>query len=168
MERIVSIKQVSAPTGVPLESYDFEQSIGYWLVLAARAYQKALEQELAPHNLTYRQAQVLGWLVLDGDLTQVELANRMMIEPGTLVGVLDRMERDGLTRRTASRGDRRKNVIQIGEDASGVWSNVIACARKLRSNATRGLTERQVNTFRKTLKTILHNLEDDLDEDIAK
>ena len=72
-----------------LQSYDFERSVGYWLILAARAYQKAFDVELAPHRLTYRQAQVLGWLVLDGELSQVELADRMMIRtchPGRCPG----------------------------------------------------------------------------------
>ena len=142
-----------------LQSYDFEQSAGYWLILTARAYQKAFDEELAPYHLTYRQAQVLGWLVLDGDLTQVELADRMMIEPATLVGVLDRMERDGLIRRTAVQSDRRKKKIEISQSAGEVWGNVIACAKRIRSCAVEGLSDRQVKEFFKTLQTIMRNLE---------
>ncbi len=142
-----------------LQSYDFERSVGYWLILAARAYQKAFDVELAPHRLTYRQAQVLGWLVLDGELSQVELADRMMIEPATLVGVLDRMQRDGLIRRTAACGDRRRKVIQISGDAGEVWGNVIGCAKRIRARATDGLSDRQLASFFKTAQTILRNLE---------
>ncbi len=61
--------------------YDFEESIGYWLVLSSQTYLRALNTELAPHGLTMRQSQVLGWLALEGPLTQNELATRMMIEP---------------------------------------------------------------------------------------
>ena len=32
---------------------------------------------------------------LEGELSQTELAAKMMVEPPTLVGILDRMERDG-------------------------------------------------------------------------
>ena len=142
-----------------LQSYDFERSVGYWLILAARAYQKAFDVELAPHRLTYRQAQVLGWLVLDGELSQVELADRMMIEPATLVGVLDRMQRDGLIHRTAARGDRRKKVIQISENAGKVWGNVTGCAKRIRGRATEGLSDRQLASFFKVARTILSNLE---------
>ena len=142
-----------------LQSYDFERSVGYWLVLAARAYQKAFEVELAPHRLTYRQAQVLGWLVLDGELSQVELADRMMIEPATLVGVLDRMQRDGLIRRVAARGDRRRKVIQISGNAAEVWGHVIGCAKRIRARATDGLSDRQLSSFFKTAQTILRNLD---------
>jgi MarR family transcriptional regulator for hemolysin len=145
--------------GPSLQSYDFEQSAGYWLILAARAYQKTFDEELAPYHLTYRQAQVLGWLVLDGDLSQVELADRMMIEPATLVGVLDRMERDGLIRRIAVPSDRRKKKIEISESAGEVWDKVIACAKRIRARAVEGLSDRQIKEFFKTLQTIMRNLD---------
>jgi MarR family transcriptional regulator for hemolysin len=148
-----------------VKSYDFEHSAGYWLILAARSYQKALEVELAPFQLTYRQAQVLGWLVLDGELSQVELADRMMIEPATLVGVLDRMERDRLIKRTPAPNDRRKKVICLNDAADGVWSDVIVCAKRVRARATRGLSDRQLASLFKALQTIKQNLEiDELEE----
>ncbi|OYP36556.1 MarR family winged helix-turn-helix transcriptional regulator [Rhodopirellula sp. MGV] len=142
-----------------LKPYDFENSPGYWLVIAARAYQKAFDAELTPHGLTYRQAQVLGWLSISGDLSQVELADRMMIEPATLVGVLDRMERDGLIRRTALATDRRRKVIQLCSGAEKIWESVVECAMRVRRRASQGLSDRQMATFFKTLKTIMQNLE---------
>ncbi|MCC9603307.1 MarR family transcriptional regulator [Stieleria sp. JC731] len=149
-------KQTARPK---LKDYDFENSPGYWLVIAARSYQKAFDAELVPHGLTYRQAQVLGWLSIDGDLSQVELADRMMIEPATLVGVLDRMERQCLIQRTALATDRRKKVIQLCDGAEMMWDNIIQCAIRVRKRASEGLTDRQMASFFKTLKTIMQNLE---------
>jgi MarR family transcriptional regulator for hemolysin len=57
--------------------YDFEESIGYWLTMAHQAYHREFTARVAPHGITYRQAQVLVWLVwlvVDGRLTQAELA----------------------------------------------------------------------------------------------
>ncbi|MEZ6073592.1 MAG: hypothetical protein R3C10_25775 [Pirellulales bacterium] len=45
-------------------------------------------EELTPHGITFRQMQVMAWLMLEGELSQNELASRMIIEPPTLVGVL--------------------------------------------------------------------------------
>lgn len=156
----MAVSQRAKATPPSVAPYDFESSIGYWLILAARAYQKAFDAELAPAQLTYRQAQVLGWLVLDGELTQVELADRMMIEPATLVGVLDRMQRDGLIRREPSASDRRKKVIQMTDGAGRVWGDVIACAKRLRATATAGLSDTQVRNCFRTLQTIMQNLGD--------
>lgn len=141
------------------ESYDFEESVGYWMVLASQAYQHALSIELAPHGITFRQCQVLGWLAVEGELSQVDLASRMMIEPATLVGVLDRMQRDGLIFRTSVAEDRRRKVICASPQAKVVWSQVVCCARKIRVRAVAGLTPTQVDAFKKTLRAVLGNLD---------
>ena len=31
---------------------DFEQSVGYWAHMMARAFERALNEELAPHGIT--------------------------------------------------------------------------------------------------------------------
>lgn len=143
---------------IPGLEYDFEESIGYWMVLASQAFQKVLGDELAPHGLTFRQCQVLGWLVLKGPLPQVELANHMMIEPATLVGVLDRMERENWIARTVSETDRRSKKIQVNPEARAIWKQAIRCARRVRARAVEGLTERQVSELKKTLRVVLGNL----------
>ncbi|MCA9198119.1 MAG: MarR family transcriptional regulator [Planctomycetales bacterium] len=150
--------QPTASTESVALNYDFEASIGYWIVLTSQAFQKALTDELQPHGLTYRQSQVLGWLVIDGELSQVELANRMMIEPATLVGVLDRMERDSLIRRCSSTGDRRRKVIRLTPQSSGVWEKVVQCAKRIRQQATQGLSDRQLAALIKSLRIVLNNL----------
>ena len=83
--------------------YDFQNSIGYWLCMASHAYERAMNEELTAHGITFRQCQVLAWLALEGEQSQTELATRMNIEPPTLVRVLDRMERDGLVSRSGCR-----------------------------------------------------------------
>ena len=155
-------KSIPVAADRPLE-YDFEESVGYWTVLAAHAFQKALNDELAPHGITFRQSQVLAWLALEGELSQVELAGRMMIEPPTLVGVLDRMERDGLINRQAADSDRRRKIIRVNPEAAEVWNKVAGCARRVRARAVKGLTERQVTSLRKTLKAVLGNLSEPAD-----
>lgn len=141
--------------------YDFEESIGYWVVLTAQAIQKALNDELSPHGITFRQSQVLGWLALKGELSQVELAHCMMIEPPTLVGVLDRMERDGWISRESSEIDRRRKIVRANPDAEEVWGKIAACARRVRARASRGLSERQIATLKKLLRSVLENINAD-------
>lgn len=157
MPQIPTVAESATQT---LPDYDFEESIGYWVIVTAQAFQKALNDELAPHGITFRQSQVLGWLALEGELSQVDLAARMMIEPPTLVGVLDRMERDGLIARSPSPTDRRCKLIRVDRNAREVWTQVVQCARKVRARATQGLSARQINVMRKSLKTVLANLSD--------
>ena len=139
--------------------YDFEQSIGYWMIGASSAYQKAVTEEIAPHGITFRQAQVLGFLALEREMSQAELAERMGIEPPTLVGILDRMERDGWIRRDACEGDKRKKLVRPLPEANPVWSKIIAAARHIRSRATAGLDETQIALLKDMLSVVRQNLE---------
>ena len=90
--------------------YDFENSVGYWICQASHAFQRAFNEELAPQGVTYRQAQVLGCLALEGRLSQTDLADRMRIEPPTLVGILDRMEQGGWIRRGGDKHRRKQSL----------------------------------------------------------
>jgi MarR family transcriptional regulator, transcriptional regulator for hemolysin len=139
--------------------YDFEESVGYWLCLTAHAMQKALNEELAPHGVTYRQWQVLAWLALDGALSQAELAERMDIEPATLVSVLARMERDGWVSREDDPLDRRKRLVRPTEQVKPVWEQGIACARRVREQATRGLDPDEVEQLKVLLAKMRGNLQ---------
>jgi len=142
---------------MPLE-YDFAQSIGYWLTMTTQAFHRAVSEELLPHGITYRQSMVLGWLALEGELSQSELAHKMMVEPPTLVGILDRMERDGWISRHNCPSDRRKNIIRANPAAEPVWEKIVECAMRVRERATQGLSERQLLTLKKLLRRVGQNL----------
>lgn len=140
--------------------YDFEESVGYWTGLASQAFQRAINEELAPHGVTFRQAQVLAWLQLHPQLSQTDLAARMMIEPPTLVGILDRMERDGWIERIGCAGDRRKKLIRALPAADTVWSTVAEISRGVRARATAGMTPEEVEQFKALLRKMQSNLGD--------
>jgi MarR family transcriptional regulator for hemolysin len=118
--------------------YDFDQSVIYWICSTAHALERALNVELAPHGITYRQWQVLAWLALEGELTQSDLADRLQVEAPTLAGILDRMERDGWILRTECPGDRRRKRIKPTERVAPVWETIAAAARRIRTRAATG------------------------------
>ena len=142
--------------------YDFEASVGYWVVMAAHALQKALNEELAPHGITARQWQVLAWLALEGPLSQAELAERMELEPATLVSVLGRMERHGWIRRAGCSDDRRKRLVLPTPRARKVWEKGVACARRVRARAARQLTPRELAQLKELLGRVRASLEAEL------
>jgi MarR family transcriptional regulator for hemolysin len=137
--------------------YDFEESVGYWLTSAQRSYMAALRDQLVPHGITYRQAEILSWLALEGPLSQAELAARMMIEPPSLVGTLDRMEVSGLLERKSCLEDRRKNLIHVLPPAEEMWDKIAACARGVRAQAIAGLSEADVALLKGLLQRVRNN-----------
>jgi MarR family transcriptional regulator for hemolysin len=139
--------------------YDFEESIGYWMFLTSRAWEQVLNEELAPLGITYRQWQVLCWLALEGELTQTQLADRLRIEPPTLVGILDRMEKAGWIHRQPSQHDRRKNLIVAAANVQPLWTKAAARARQVRARATDGISPNEMATTKRVLDRIRKNLQ---------
>lgn len=137
--------------------YDFEESVGYWLASAQRSFMAALRDQLTPQGITHRQAEILGWIALEGPLSQAELASRMLIEPPSLVGTLDRMEASGLLERKSCPEDRRKNLIHVLPAAEDMWEQIVECARKVRGQATAGLTDDEVATLKDLLRRVRNN-----------
>jgi len=150
-------KENEARVSVDIQ-HDFEESIGYWVTISALAFRKALNEDLAPHGITFRQSQVLGWLVLEGELSQSELAARMEVEAPTLAGLISRMEAAGLVARHSCPNDGRRKIIRIEEAAKPVWEKIAECARRLRAAATAGLSEEQVRQLLDWLRVVHENL----------
>jgi MarR family transcriptional regulator for hemolysin len=140
--------------------YDFENSVGYWVCQTSHALQRAFNDELAPQGVTFRQAQVLGCLALEGHLSQTDLAERMRIEPPTLVGILDRMQRNGWIRRDGDKHDRRKKLIEATPAARPVWKKIVTTAHRVRSRATRGMTPAQLTQLKRLLNIVRTNLQE--------
>ena len=140
--------------------YDFEQSLGYWVVPAAHAIERALNEELIPLGVTVRQWQVIACLILEKGMCQAELARRLRIEAPTLKGILDRMERDGWIERRPCPTDRRRNVVQLMPAVVPVWKRMAACARRVRRRALRGLSPGQFEELKEALGTVRRNLEE--------
>lgn len=138
--------------------YDFEHSLIFWVCSASLALEKALNEELAPHGITYRQWQVLGWLVLEGQIAQGELADRMRIEPPTLVGIIDRMERDGWLERSPCPDDRRRKLLRPTDRVAPVWDRIASAARRVRARAAEGFTEAELLALFDALQRIRANL----------
>lgn len=135
-------------------NYDFEESVGYWIVRASRALERAMNEELRPLGITLRQFQVLAWLAAEGPLCQRDLAERIGVEPPTLAGVLDRMERDGWIERRPHPDDARKKLVMPSPAARPAWDEMAACARRVRARAASALGPRQLRALRSQLAIV--------------
>ncbi|HUG91703.1 MAG TPA: MarR family transcriptional regulator [Planctomycetaceae bacterium] len=138
--------------------YDFEDSVGYWICMTSHVLRRALDAELAREKITLRQWEVLAWIALDGELSQAELAERLGIEAPTLAGILSRMERDGWLERTSCPDDRRKKRLRVTGQAEAVWSRMVECCRRVRRQATEGISAAELEQLRDTCERIRTNL----------
>jgi MarR family transcriptional regulator, transcriptional regulator for hemolysin len=142
-----------------MSEFEFGQGIEFLVLCAAQLYSRTLNAALAPYGITLRQAQVILWLAYEGKpLPQQALAARMHLEPPTLVGILDRMARDGWISRQDCPGDRRKKMIRLEPSVEKIWPKITSAAHAVRAQATKGMTKAEITQVNKLLEAYELNL----------
>ncbi len=96
---------------------DFTASLPMMLYRALHNVMPRFRAIFAEHGLTEPQWRVLRVLWEREQIAQGELAELTLIPPPSLVGVLDRLARDGLVQRRRSSDDRRN--VWISPTAAG-------------------------------------------------
>src|SRR5215471_7080472 len=125
-----------------------EQSLGYQIRYAYRIFVKVLADELGPHRVTTGQWSALRVLWQHEGLSQVELAQRMMVEKASLTAVLKAMEAEGLITRTRNANDRRKVNIFLTAAGRRLKSKILPLVGKINRRATRRFSEAEVRQLR--------------------
>jgi MarR family transcriptional regulator, organic hydroperoxide resistance regulator len=136
------------------------ESIGYLVRYAYRAFVKALAVELDPHDITTSQWSVLRVLWQEEGMSQVELAQRMMVEKASLTPVLESMTGNRLIVRTRNADDRRKVNIFLTARGRQLKDTVLPSGGKINKKATRGMSAAEIDRLRDLLSRLITNLHD--------
>ena len=136
-----------------------QSSLGYQVNHVARLLEAALHQRISPLGVVPGQfAQILALYEEDG-LTQRQLCDLVRIEQPTMAKTLQRMERDLLIRREPDPGDGRRARVLLTAHARALRSDLVDAATAVNAAATKGLSDREVSEFMRTLARIIDNLE---------
>jgi MarR family transcriptional regulator for hemolysin len=142
-----------------MQIYDYENSLGFIVNRAAKAFVKALDSELRKKvGLTVGQWKVMVILVNQNGLTQREIAEKLALEGPTLIPIIDKMEKDGLLIRKVDPNDRRNNRIYRTEKADALWNNMIECGLKIREVSVKGIPDENVKIMKDALEKMWQNL----------
>jgi len=135
--------------------------LGQLMAETARLWRSALDRRLAPLGLSRAQWQVLLHVVRNQEpMTQKEVARRVGVEAPTLVGLLDRMERNGWIERSPCDHDRRSKTVHLTEHALGLIDQIEAIAGELRQELISGLSRKELDCCLR----VLSHLRLELDE----
>jgi len=107
-------------------------STGYWLKLAALAYQRELDAALRPLDLTTTQFSVLAgvsWLDRGDPPTQQEVADFAGIDRMMTSRILQLLDRRGLVRRSGRAGDARVRCLTLTAEGRVCIHEAVALAQ---------------------------------------
>ncbi|MDY6967097.1 MAG: MarR family transcriptional regulator [Spirochaetota bacterium] len=86
-----------------------------------------------------------------------ELARMVNLEPSSMTGLIDRMERDGLIIRQAFPGDRRAQHISLTENGHSVRESVMKVVDETLTNIFRNISEDSLKSAKEVLRNVLAN-----------
>lgn len=91
-------------------------------------------------------------------LTQQELADLCGMDKTNMLRTIDILQEKGLVKREQKPADRRAYIIKLTAKGTKIIPVINKAVRALNKKALEGLSERQINTFYKTLDTITENI----------
>jgi len=90
-------------------------------------------------------------------LKVIELGKKAGLEPSTMTGLLDRMERDGLVNRTMDPRDRRVLRIYLNETGQNVRDPILKVIDDVLADVFAGIPEEDISHTKNLLRHVLAN-----------
>ena len=138
---------------------ELEESIGYMVRNAHRAYDGVLTAALAKYKVLTGQWSLLRVLWHEDDLSQIEVARRMKIERASLTIMLNTVEKAGLIRRHIDPHDKRKQRITLTRKGKALESVLVPVGTSVNAIALTGMSAQDVAILRSLLQRAIDNLE---------
>lgn len=123
-------------------NYQRIDRFGAALAETARVWRMKLDQRLRPLGLSQAKWRTLLNVARGGEgMAQTTLAERIGVEGPTLVGLLDRLARDGWIERRPCSSDRRIRRVYLTPRAQDALQEIEAVAAQLRKELCGGIPE---------------------------
>lgn len=157
------MKKQEDPVGagpLPRTGPERDGRIGPSILCLARLLERRLMRALAGAGLglTPAQARILVTLHFNGPLSQHELASRLDVEPSTIVGTLDVMEREDLARREPNPSDRRAHIVQLTEAGERLLPRIFGLLDVVDKELVEGIPEPERSRLQNLLSGLIERL----------
>lgn len=134
------------------------ETVPFEIAETAHALRRSFDRRAATLGVTRAQWKVLFRLSRQPGLRQVELADKLDVEPITLSRIIDRLADAGLVERTPDPADRRAWRLQVTETAQPLIAKLRKLAEGLVADAFKGLSDDDLIRMRSNLARIRENL----------
>jgi DNA-binding MarR family transcriptional regulator len=120
----------------------------------ARRLRHTFDELLVPYGLTGVQMGLISRLQSSDGLVQAELGRRMAIEPATLTGIVQRLEREGWLRRSCDPVNRRLQRVWLTDKAREALPALHREQARYRRRALAGLSAAELAQLESLLDRI--------------
>ncbi|WP_170419380.1 MarR family winged helix-turn-helix transcriptional regulator [Ruegeria atlantica] len=138
--------------------FEKENSAGYLVNHMARLFAKELQNRIAPLGIVVGQFPILLELWVKDGVTQRDLLGKIDVEQATLANTLNRMERDGLIKRTKSPTDARAQLIWLTDKAAALRDSAYEAAQNVNAEALQVLSTPERAQFMDYMRLVIKGM----------
>jgi len=133
----------------------FGGGLGYLLTLARTQHLAAMEQELAPLNITSSQFMVVVGIAHKRAHTLTEFCDFLGYDSGAMKRLLDRVEEKGMIRRVRSEEDRRSQILELTESGKALYPKIMESVHRVHARSLEGFSAQEVEQFQSFLQRVV-------------
>ena len=134
------------------------KELAWELAETSRTLRRHFDRRASVLGVTTAQWRALAWLGHEPGLKQVELAERLDVEPITAGRIVDRLEESGLVERQADPVDRRVWRLALTEKAMPIFERLRLIAEEMAGQVFDGIDLEEIDVMRAKLARIRENV----------
>lgn len=137
---------------------NFADDLNLWLMRATAVSKQELLRAAYKHKLSLAQALTL--CVLEPGKTQQmsNMAELLVLDPSTMTGIVEKLSKDGLLKRTESNTDRRAKVIQLTDSGATLRAELLPFIAEQDTPNISRLTAREQQSLKRLLRKTMNGL----------
>ena len=134
------------------------KELAWELAETSRTLRRHFNRRASALGVTTAQWRALAWLGHEPGLKQVELAERLDVEPITAGRIVDRLEESGLVARQPDPVDRRVWRLFLTDAARPIHERLASLADEMAEQVFEGLGTEEIEAMRAKLALIRENV----------
>ena len=132
--------------------------LGLLIHEVARLMKRRFEEQAGMHGITLPQWRTLAQITANEGITQIALANALDIDPMTISGVLDRLDKRGLIERYPDPTDSRAKLARPTAEGLELFNTARTVGMAMYEAALEGVSPADRETVTSALATMRKNL----------
>jgi DNA-binding MarR family transcriptional regulator len=137
---------------------DRMKELAWQIAETSHAMRRFYDRRVAQLGVTRAQWRVIAVLGHNPGMKQVELADRLDVEPISTCRIIDRLEEAGLVERQRDPGDRRAWRLSLTAKAEPIRARLSELAEEMSLEAFAGLSDEQIETMGAALARVRDNI----------
>ena len=140
-----------------IDTFRPSQGVGAYIGRARRTIVEAIDQELAPLQISHAQWIVVMLLGDGAASTAAELCKILIYDPGAMTRLLDRLEKKGVLRRARTDNDRRAVHLELTAEGRKLYPRILEALVEVFNRLLRGFSKSEVRQLEHSLKRMVAN-----------